>query len=72
MLSGVFWDFDIMEKSLQKVGNLMPTRWVYVCIEKLQQNNNLSEINMYLVAMMVFSMGLFLISFAKLKMNNEL
>ena len=72
MLSGVFWDFDIMEKSLQKVGNLMPTRWVYVCIETLQQNNNLSEINMYLVAMMIFSMGLFLISFAKLKMNNEL
>ena len=72
MLSGVFWDFDIMEKSLQKVGNLMPTRWVYVCIETLQQNNNLSEIRMYLVAMMIFSMGLFLISFAKLKINNEL
>ncbi len=45
----------------------MPTRWVYLCIETLQQNNTLSEIRIYLVAMMIFSMGLFFISFAKLK-----
>ena len=72
MLSGMFWDFDVMEDSLQKIGNLMPTRWVYLCIETLQQNNDFNEIKMYLVAMMIFSIGLFVISFSKLKISNEL
>ena len=44
MLSGVFWDFEVMPNYMQKIGNLMPQRWVYICIENLQINGSLSSI----------------------------
>ena len=72
MLSGVFWDFDIMEESLQKIGNYIPTRWVYICIENLQNGNDLNGIKIYLGLMILFSIILFAISFTILKFKNEL
>ena len=72
MLSGVFWDFDVMEESLQKIGNYIPTRWVYVCIENLQNGNDLNGIKIYLGLMILFSIILFAISFTILKFKNEL
>ena len=71
MVSGIFWDFDVMEENLQQIGNFMPTRWVYLCIENLQQNNSLNEIKSYLMYMIIFSIGLFVISFARLRLKNE-
>ena len=72
MLSGVFWDFDVMEESLQKIGNYIPTRWVYVCIENLQNGNDLNGIKIYLGLMILFSIILFAISFTILKFKSEL
>lgn len=72
MLSGVFWDFDVMEESLQKIGNYIPTRWVYICIENLQNGNDLNGIKIYLGLMILFSIILFAISFTILKFKNEL
>ena len=72
MLSGVFWDFEVMEESLQKIGSFIPTRWVYVCIENLQNGNDLNEIRIYLGLMVLLSIILFIISFTKLKLKNEL
>lgn len=71
MLSGVFWDFDIMPKNLQVIGELMPTRWIYICIENLQKTNSLSGLNTYLYALITLSIILFTISFIKLKINRE-
>lgn len=71
MLSGVFWDFNIMPKNLQEIGKFMPTRWVYLCVENLQKTNSLDSVNTYLKAMIILSAILFIISFAKLKMNRE-
>ena len=72
MLSGVFWEFEVMEESLQKIGSFIPTRWVYVCIENLQNGNDLNEIRIYLGLMVLLSIILFIISFTKLKLKNEL
>ena len=72
MLSGVFWDFEVMEESLQKIGNYIPTRWVYVCIENLQNGNDLNGIKIYLGLMVLLSIILFAISFTTLKFKNEL
>ena len=71
MLSGVFWDFNIMPEKFQKIGEFMPTRWVCICIENLQRNNNLGNINTYLNTMIILSIILFVISFFKLKMNKK-
>ncbi|MCC3864383.1 ABC transporter permease [Terrisporobacter petrolearius] len=71
MLSGVFWDFNIMNENFQAIGKLMPTRWVYICLENLQKTNDLGSINIYLNAMLILSIILFVISFVKLKENKE-
>ena len=67
MLSGVFWDFNIMPENFQAIGKLMPTRWVCICLENLQQTNDLDSINIYIYAMLILSIILFIISFVKLK-----
>lgn len=72
MLSGVFWDFSMMPKNLQEIGKYIPTRWVYICIENLQNNNNINSINIYLNSMIILSMILFMISFIKLRLNKEI
>ena len=72
MISGVFWDFNVMDKNIQEIGKFMPTRWVYICMENLQQTNNLNNINLYLSAMIILSAILFTISFIKLKINREI
>ena len=71
MISGVFWDFNIMSDKLQKVGSFLPTRWVYICIEKLQKTDDLISISTYLKLMIIVSIILFIISFTKLKLNKE-
>lgn len=71
MLSGVFWDYNIMPKNFQIIGEFMPTRWVYICIENLQQTNDLGSINTYLNVMMILSVIFFVINFVKLKVNKE-
>lgn len=72
MISGVFWNFNVMDEKIQQIGRFMPTRWVYVCMENLQQTNNLSNISLYLNLMIILSVILFIISFIKLKINREI
>ena len=72
MISGVFWDFNVMDENIQEIGKFMPTRWVYVCMENLKQTNNLDDINLYLIAMITLSAILFIISFIKLRINREI
>lgn len=62
MLSGVFWDFDIIPKYLQSIGNYMPQRIVYMCIEKLQMYNSLNYIIGYIIYMICISIALFMLS----------
>ena len=62
MLSGVFWDFDIMPSYLKNIGKLLPQRWVYICLEKLQLYDDLSYISNYLFSMLGLSLIFFIIS----------
>lgn len=62
MMSGVFWDFSIMPEYMKKIGELLPQRWVYICLEKLQTYNNIKSISNYLIYMLLLSVGLFILS----------
>ena len=44
MLSGAFWDYEMMSKSLQKVGNALPPRWIFMAIERLQAGEGIISI----------------------------
>lgn len=70
MLSGVFWDFEIMPDYLQKIGSLMPQRWVYKCIENLQIYDSFNYIYQYVfymigLALILFSLSLFMFKVKK-------
>ena len=67
MLSGIFWDFDVMPDNLQTIGNFLPQRWVYICLEKLQRYDNLSYIKEYIFAMIFISLIFFIISIMMFK-----
>ena len=71
MLSGAFWDFYIMPQSLQNIGELLPTRWIYLSIEKLQESNSLIYIVDYIYMIIGVSIALFMSSIAKLKLNER-
>ena len=72
MLSGVFWDFHVMADNLQRIGSFMPTRWVILCVEILQETNNLQSINTYLYLLTLLSIIFFVITFIKLRKNKEI
>lgn len=71
MLSGAFWDFYIMPQSLQNIGELLPTRWIYLSIEKLQESNSLIYIVDYIYMIIGISIVLFVSSIVKLKSNKR-
>lgn len=62
MMSGVFWDFSIMPEHMKKIGELLPQRWVYICLEKLQNCNDIKSIANYLIYMFLISVVLFILS----------
>lgn len=62
MLSGMFWDFNIMPKYLQNIGSFFPTRWAYQCIELLQKNNDLYSLQIYTYNILILSFILFISS----------
>jgi len=62
MLSGVFWDFEIMPSYLQRIGKFLPQRWVYVCLEKLKIYDDLSYVSNYILAMIILSLVFFVVS----------
>ena len=67
MLSGIFWDFEVMPKYLQHIGSFLPQRWVYVCLEKLQRYESLVYIKEYIFAMIILSLVFFVISVVMFK-----
>ena len=71
MLSGIFWDFDVMPKYLQRIGELLPQRWVYICLEKLQKYDSINSINEYIFAMIGISLIFFFISIGVFKYRKK-
>ena len=62
MLSGVFWDFNIMPENLKRMGEFLPQRWVYICLEKLKIYDDLSYVSNYVFAMIILSLVFFIVS----------
>ena len=70
MLSGIFWDFDVMPRYLQRIGEWLPQRWVYVCLERLQQYGSLSYVSEYIFAMIGVSLIFCAISIVVFRYRN--
>ncbi|WP_300869707.1 ABC transporter permease, partial [uncultured Clostridium sp.] len=62
MLSGAYWTFDMMSKEMQKVGNVLPIRWFYIIIEKLQANEGIMSILPFVGCMILLVLVFFLLS----------
>ena len=62
MLSGAFWSFDFMGKTLQKVGNALPIRWFLLAVEKLQMGQNIKSIFPIILALVLLTIFLFFLS----------
>lgn len=67
MVSGLFWDFEIMPKYIQKIGEFMPQRYVMQAIVNLQNYSELSSIYNYIFYMIALSIGLFTLSYINLE-----
>ncbi|MDV4151120.1 ABC transporter permease [Clostridium sp. AL.422] len=67
MMSGLFWDFEIMPNSIQRIGSLLPQRYVIKAIEDLQAYSGLSSIYDYIFYMIALSLGLFILSYINLE-----
>ena len=62
MLSGCFWPYEVMGKSLQKIGEIFPTRWIMRSITNLQEGMSVSSIIPEIIGMIALSIILFLTS----------
>ena len=71
MLSGAFWSFYIMPQNLQIIGEVLPTRWVYLCVEILQKKDSLVYTVDYIYMIICVSMALFILSIIKFKLSKR-
>lgn len=62
MLSGSYWPFEIMSEGMQRVGNALPIRWVYIIFEKLTANEGLMSIIPLVVCLILFILVFFLLA----------
>lgn len=62
MLSGSYWPFEAMSKGMQRVGNSLPIRWLYIILEKLQLNEGFMSILPLLGCLLLLTLVFFLLS----------
>ena len=62
MLSGAFWDFEMMSSSLQKIGNILPPRWILMAVRNLQAGKGIESILPMVSGILVFSVLFLLLS----------
>lgn len=62
MLSGAFWPFEVMGEGLQKVGNALPPRWLFMAIENLQAGKDITSIIPMVLGLIALAVLLFLLS----------
>ncbi|CRK81546.1 ABC transporter permease [Neobacillus massiliamazoniensis] len=71
MLAGCFWPVEIMPKSLQKVADFMPQRWILDTISKLQQGSHFGSLYLNFLILLAFAGAFFLIATYKFGKNNS-
>lgn len=62
MLSGAFWEYEMMSKSLQKIGNALPPRWAFMAIENLQAGKGIISILPMVAGILALSILFLLLS----------
>ncbi|WP_459480069.1 ABC transporter permease [Clostridium saccharoperbutylacetonicum] len=62
MLSGAYWDFDMMSYGLQKIGNVLPIRWILMSISNLQEGKGIESIIPMLSGVLALSILFLLLS----------
>lgn len=62
MLSGAYWDFEMMSNELQKIGSIFPIRWVFIAIGNLQAGNGVESILSAVIGILVLSILFLLLS----------
>jgi ABC-2 type transport system permease protein len=62
MLSGAFWDFEMMSSDLQKIGNVLPPRWILMSVGNLQAGKGIESIVPMVSGIIVFSVLFLLLS----------
>ena len=62
MLSGSFWPYEMMSEGLQKIGDALPPRWIFMAIEKLQAGEGVTSILPMVGGMLLLSVFFFLLS----------
>ena len=62
MLSGSFWPFEVMSKSMQRFGSILPPRWLFLAVEKLQAGEDVVSILPIIGTLLILIVFLFLLS----------
>ena len=71
LLSGCFFPFEIMPKTIQKIANFMPQRWVLDTISQLQQGHDFVSLYLNFLILLAFAAVFFLVSVYKFGRNND-
>ncbi|MDD6794461.1 MAG: ABC transporter permease, partial [Clostridiaceae bacterium] len=54
--------FDMMGETLQKIGNMLPPRWIFIAVENLQKGQEISSVAPMIIGMVAISVVTFLLS----------
>ncbi|MEI4621080.1 ABC transporter permease [Bacillus cereus] len=71
LLAGCYFPYDIMPKTVQKISDFLPQRWLLDTIEKLQQGIPFSELYLNILILFAFAIAFFLIAIYKFGRNND-
>ncbi|MGE7673196.1 ABC transporter permease [Lysinibacillus sp. NPDC094403] len=71
LLAGCFFPFDIMPKTVQKIANFIPQRWVLDTISQLQQGYHFGSLYLNFMILLAFAAVFFLVSVYKFGRNND-
>ncbi|MED0985454.1 ABC transporter permease [Bacillus paramycoides] len=71
LLAGCYFPYDIMPKTVQKIADFLPQRWLMDTISKLQQGIPFSELYLNILILFAFAIAFFLIAIYKFGRNND-
>ncbi|MGG1574713.1 ABC transporter permease [Fictibacillus sp. NRS-1165] len=71
LLAGCFWPVDIMPKTLQKIADFLPQRWLLDTFTQLQKGHSLSSLSLNISILFAFALAFFLIAIYKFSRGNN-
>ncbi|MFK4466213.1 ABC transporter permease [Bacillus sp. RC252] len=71
LLAGCYFPYDIMPKTVQKIADFLPQRWLMDTISKLQQGIPFSDLYLNILILFAFAIAFFLIAIYKFGRNND-